>query len=338
MRTLFFGTVLVAQAAIIVLMTGCGATFDYTALRDSRAEGDGFAAELAREYKAFALYETDEMRDWPDAAHFGGKALAAASGKVLPPESPKDWRLPKDKVGEITAARAQLVSALDKGAGERWPHAAAKAQVGLDCWIEQQEENWQFDHIAKCRGDYEGAIAEIGNAFAVSEAAADTNAIPAVATRAGGANDSLERSQGLPDSVRLRQRRHHGGFDPRSRYHRGCCPGRRYRSPDRQRPRRPRRPRRLQPEAFVEARRGGEPSLGRAWCRCRPHRNFGPWRAPAADLDPRRQARTAQPPRRGDGRTGTRPVDRRVPILRSADVPACQLREGPLTDGPRLFW
>lgn len=191
MRTLLFGTVLVAQAFVIVLLTGCGATFDYTALRDSQAEGDGFAAELAREYKVFALFETDEMRDWPDAAHFGEKALAAASGKVLPPESPKDWRLPKDKVGEITAARARLVSALDKGAGERWPHAAAKAQVGLDCWIEQQEENWQFDHIAKCRGEFEGAITEIDKAFAVSEAAADTHAIPAVAMQDGATHGGL---------------------------------------------------------------------------------------------------------------------------------------------------
>ncbi len=195
MRTLFFGTVLVAQAFVIVLLTGCGATFDYTALRDSDVKGDGFTAELAREYKAFALFETDEMRDWPDAAHFGEKALAAASGKAQPPENLKDWRLPEDKLGELTAARVRLVSALDKGAGKRWPQTSAKAQVGFDCWVEQQEENWQLDHIAKCRNGYHAAITEIDRAFAVSEAAADTNAVPAVAVR-GAAGSQDDRPKG----------------------------------------------------------------------------------------------------------------------------------------------
>lgn len=197
MRTLFFGTVLVAQAFVIVLLTGCGATFDYNALRNSDAKGEGFAAELAREYKAFALFETDEMRDWPDAAHFGEKALVSASGTVLPPESLKDWRLPKDKVGEIAAARARLVAAFDRGAAKRWPQASAKAQVGFDCWVEQQEENWQFDHIARCRDNFEQAITEIDKAFAVSEAAADTNAIPAVAVRSDAAGTGPRDPKGF---------------------------------------------------------------------------------------------------------------------------------------------
>jgi OOP family OmpA-OmpF porin len=195
MRTLLFGTVLVAQAFVIVLLTGCGATFDYAALRNSEAQGEDFTAELARKYKSFALFETDEMRDWPDAAHFGGKALAAASGKAPAPEKLRDWRLPKDKLGEITAARVRLVAALDKGAGERLPREAAEAQVDFDCWVEQQEENWQFDHIAKCRDGFHAAIAEIDKAFAVSEAAADTNAIPAVAIR-GEAGDEAEEPTG----------------------------------------------------------------------------------------------------------------------------------------------
>jgi OmpA-OmpF porin, OOP family len=182
MHKLILGTFLIAEAVLVaVFLSGCGATFDYKGLKAENFDGDGFNRVLAREYRKFSVYESDEMADWPDAAHFGEKALAAALGAETPPENLLDWRLPKDKIGEITAARVRLVEALDKGAGDRWPEIAAQAQTRLDCWIEQQEENWQTDHIAQCRDGFMAAIVDIDKAFAVSEAAADTAAIPAVA-------------------------------------------------------------------------------------------------------------------------------------------------------------
>lgn len=194
LHRLLLGTLLLAEIGLAVFLTGCGAAFDYAGLRNTQIDGDGFNAALAREYKEFALYETDEMKDWPDAAHFGAKALAAASGVATPPENPKDWRLPKEKLGEITAARVRLIGVLEKGADLRWPQIAAKAQARLDCWIEQQEENWQTDHIARCRNGFFGAIAEIDKGFAVSQAAADTGIIPALAI----AGDAADRKVSLP--------------------------------------------------------------------------------------------------------------------------------------------
>ena len=46
----------------------------------------------------------------------------------------------------------------DKGARERLPAAAADAQGKFDCWVEQQEETIQFDHIAACREAFYAAI------------------------------------------------------------------------------------------------------------------------------------------------------------------------------------
>jgi hypothetical protein len=86
------GSFMVAEIVAMGLLAGCGATFDYDELRSSSASGEGFTPALSREYKSFALFETDEMMDWPDAAHFGEKTLVAARGTVPPPERLEDWR------------------------------------------------------------------------------------------------------------------------------------------------------------------------------------------------------------------------------------------------------
>lgn len=181
MHKAVLGIFLFAEAVLVAFLSGCGATFDYKALKAETFDGDGFNAALAREYREFSVFESDEMADWPDAAHFGEKAFAVAAGLATPPEALKDWRLPKDKLGELTAARVRLTDALDKGAAGRWPETAARAQARFDCWVEQQEENWQTEHIALCRDGFMTAIVEIDKALAVSEAASDTAAIPAVA-------------------------------------------------------------------------------------------------------------------------------------------------------------
>ncbi|MBT3358679.1 MAG: OmpA family protein [Rhodospirillales bacterium] len=189
MRILILGTFLLAEAAAAVFLTGCGAGFDYKALRAMQTEGDGFETALARGYKEFALFESNEMRDWPDAAHFGEKAIAAANGAKVGPEPLKQWSLPRERIGEMTAARARLTKALDQGAGHQWPETAALAQIQFDCWVEQQEENWQTEHIAQCRDGYFAAMDEIDRAIAVSRANSGSTAIPAVAVKGDAAVD-----------------------------------------------------------------------------------------------------------------------------------------------------
>jgi OmpA-OmpF porin, OOP family len=161
MRNTVLGSFLAAEALLALFLSGCGATFDFAGLRQMEPEGDGFTAALSREYKEFALFEADRMNDWPDAAHFGTKAWAAAGGEAVPPEKPRDWNLPDDQKGAITAGWARLGEALGRGAGTRLPGVTAHAQARFDCWIEQQEENWQTDHIAQCRDGFHAAIEAI---------------------------------------------------------------------------------------------------------------------------------------------------------------------------------
>jgi outer membrane protein OmpA-like peptidoglycan-associated protein len=50
-----------------------------------------------------------------------------------------------------------------------------------DCWVEQQEEGWQIDHINKCRGEFELALANVLKALEPMEAMAEPEPEPEAA-------------------------------------------------------------------------------------------------------------------------------------------------------------
>jgi OOP family OmpA-OmpF porin len=153
------------MAGALVFLSACGANFDYERLRQTEPAGTEFGAALSRAYKELALYEADQMYDWADAARYGGKSLAAGAGKAVPPDRLDQRRLPTAARPILAAARGRLNTALEGGAGVHWPQAAADAQSGFDCWMEQLEEVIQADHIAACRGRFQGAMARLGTAF-----------------------------------------------------------------------------------------------------------------------------------------------------------------------------
>ncbi len=140
------------------------------------AAGGSFSQELAADYKAFTLYEAEEMNDWPDAEVFAQKALRANEGQAVEPEDPADWNIAEVHRPDLVAARGKLVTALDGGGRERAPELAAEAQAKYDCWVEQQEEGHQPDHIAACRGQFEAALAKLETAMAPKQVAAATPA------------------------------------------------------------------------------------------------------------------------------------------------------------------
>ena len=132
---------------------------DVADLRETTFDGDSFTQRLADNYRTYALYEADVMYDWIDAAHFAEKAKMAGSGEVVGPERPGDWSIGNEtRLKELQDARAVLVSVLDDGAREYSPDAAALAQAKYDCWVEQQEEGWQYNHIAACRNEFLAAV------------------------------------------------------------------------------------------------------------------------------------------------------------------------------------
>ncbi len=157
-----------AAAALLVLGACAGLTGppELQSLRQAEPEGAAFSQALSREYLVLANFEADEMVDWRDAQRFTRKGLRAAAGEIVPPEDFGRWRIPEAHRPTLSAARARLVAALGAGAADAAPDDAARAQAHFDCWVEQQEENWQVDHIAACRSGFETAMTSLDRALA----------------------------------------------------------------------------------------------------------------------------------------------------------------------------
>ena len=124
------------------------------------APSDLFAAKLQSGYVALARAEADE-NDFEDARAFADRALSAARGQPTQPEALSARKLPQESVPALADARERLIRALGSGAGARTPEDAAEAQLGFDCWMQEQEEDFQDADIAACRGRFLAAIARI---------------------------------------------------------------------------------------------------------------------------------------------------------------------------------
>ena len=118
-----------------------------------------FTDKLAREYKDLSLFEADEMGDWADAEYFAGKGLQSAGGDMPMPAEPEKWNIGDAAArSELQSSRAELVNLLQGGGRQKAPAEAAVAQSRYDCWVEQEEEGHQFDHIAACRASFLAAM------------------------------------------------------------------------------------------------------------------------------------------------------------------------------------
>jgi OmpA-OmpF porin, OOP family len=122
--------------------------------------GNTFPAALASEYLALGDSEAAQA-DWVDSDHFARKGLTAARGQAPAPDEVSSRDIPAVKQSELSAARQRLVTVLGAGAGDRAPALAARAQSRYDCWLEQQEENWQVEDIATCRSQFLAAMDEL---------------------------------------------------------------------------------------------------------------------------------------------------------------------------------
>jgi OOP family OmpA-OmpF porin len=153
--------------------------------RVAQPTGSPFTQALTAEYQALAAFEADEMRDWRDAERYANKALRSASGEVVLPEDPAAWDLPPDgewvlggSMAEMQDGRARLMTALDGNARDSYPELAARTQARFDCWVEQQEENFQEDDIAACRDEFWASLEELEALIVPAPVAAAEPAMP----------------------------------------------------------------------------------------------------------------------------------------------------------------
>ncbi len=153
---------LVAAAAMVTsACTAFEGHNEVEMLNKVTAVGSPFTQQLSAEYRAYSNYELKQMYDYADALHFARKGLASADGVQVLPEPISDWDLSQKHMIELGEARARLIAAFDRGAREIIPGKSAIAQARFDCWIEQQEENWQDAEISACKSDFLRLIAEI---------------------------------------------------------------------------------------------------------------------------------------------------------------------------------
>lgn len=134
-----------------LLLTGCISSL--VQLQQAEPMGTPFQTYLAREYLDFAEAEADQY-DWFNSAHFARKGLKATNGIDVMPEPLVEWDLEEDVFPILEQARTLLLKALTPEVKRNHAKDAARAQFMFDCWVEQQSEGWQTDHIAYCRENF----------------------------------------------------------------------------------------------------------------------------------------------------------------------------------------
>ncbi len=139
-----------------LVLAGC-AGMELQKAQEMSPQGSAFNTSLYKGYVDLAALEYAEA-DYLDSDTFATRAISAGSGQLVGPEQIDRRTLPADKVGELKDARRRLAMALSTGASERNPAEAARAQVMFDCWMQEQEENFQPEDIARCRGAMMAAL------------------------------------------------------------------------------------------------------------------------------------------------------------------------------------
>jgi len=153
---------LVKIAAIAVaswMVAGCSG-FELGKAERMAASGSTFDKGLYDGYLKLSKNEFTEG-DYKDSDHFARSAMAASDGNASGPQEIGSRKLPAGRVDDLTGARTRLVAALDSQAAQDLPDQAANAQVMFDCWMQEQEENFQPKDIEACRGAFDAAMNEL---------------------------------------------------------------------------------------------------------------------------------------------------------------------------------
>lgn len=148
--------------AALCALAGCS-TYSLEELRHTEHKGNAFQSALAQHYMAFSE-QAEKGYDWQNSWHFADKGLLAAYGQEIGPEELSDWDIPADAKVDLEVAREKLLEVLTPENIEKHAELAASAQFHFDCWVKNQDQNWQFDLIAECRDGFENDIAQLQGA------------------------------------------------------------------------------------------------------------------------------------------------------------------------------
>ena len=140
----------------LLFLFSCSASYEKLS-NDSFNPPSTLSKHLMEAYKKKADFEAKEMHDWNSTKLYAEKALGAANGKDVLPEKINYWVIPADKQHDLIKGYNNLMTVYHE-AVLLDPFNLAKAISSLDCWAEQQEENWQTWDIDQCRNDFLSAM------------------------------------------------------------------------------------------------------------------------------------------------------------------------------------
>jgi OmpA-OmpF porin, OOP family len=175
MRLLRFGLMSAGAAFVLAACTGgpnfstvgekfanrAPATQAIAAAENASAPAGAYEAAAYEAYLGHAQYEFYDMQDFTDTIFHSNKALAAAAGQRVMPQQPSERVLTPEHAAETGEVYQRLMAAVQGEPGQRLPATAGRAVADFDCWLEQQEENFQPDDIAACRDAVYAALAEL---------------------------------------------------------------------------------------------------------------------------------------------------------------------------------
>jgi len=138
------------------MLAGCG-NLDVEGVRNLPNQGGKFHKALQNDYVNLAASERAEG-DWPDTIKFVQRARRVAAGETIGPESTSARAIPTHALQELSEARIRLVAVLNEQVHESMPAMASTAQTAYDCWMQEQEEDMQPDHISACRNMFNSAL------------------------------------------------------------------------------------------------------------------------------------------------------------------------------------
>ena len=143
---------LISIISILIFLTSCSASYKELSKMETNKPRN-FQEHLLSEYKKRATFEAEEMHDWNSAKLYSEKALKSLETDEIYPEEISYWKIPEENINEIKIAYENLMT-IYKDAKNIDPINLARAISSLDCWSEQQEENWQTWDINSCKNDF----------------------------------------------------------------------------------------------------------------------------------------------------------------------------------------
>lgn len=152
--------IIAGAIAGLFVLGGCTGQELHKAQLMQAPQGSEFNQNLYRGYVDLSEAEYAEG-DYYDSDVFARRAIQLSEGGLVGPEDIEERNLPSDHVTELTEARSRLAAALDAGAADAKPDRAADAQIYFDCWMQEQEENWQPEDIGRCRDNFFAALGDL---------------------------------------------------------------------------------------------------------------------------------------------------------------------------------